>query len=166
MQPSGVVLLASLLRPKRKFWCSDNLYSCTVSLLFFLTATLQYIMASLTLVLPWRGLKVQRGSLHKLTTGMSIFTGKPPTSFQKEAQSQTRREKRECYFASFPSHPPFLLRLHQPEKILRAIRSGLGLLGPENRQWFQDVLGAQRMQKPLQNWVFVSKDYRKVKINI
>lgn len=148
MQQSGVVLLASLLRPKDKFWCSDILSYCTVSVLFFLVATLQCIMANLTPTFPW--LKVQSGNLHDLTMGISVFTGKPSTYFQKEVQSRMRR-KRECYFTSFSSHPPFLLQLHE---ILSALRPGLGLLGPENRQQFHFELWVHKEHRSLCEIIF------------
>lgn len=162
VQRPGVVLLTSLPRPKGKFWCSDNLPSGTVSLLLFLIATLQCIMESLMLVLPQRELKVQSGNLHKLTTGMSIFTGKTPTYFQKKVQSQARREKERMQICLIPPSPSLPLMTSSDRKHIKSHTVGSWKWAVIS-VW---VLGTQEMQKPLQNHFFVNEDYIKVKINI
>lgn len=124
---------------------------------FLPLATLQGIMANITPAFPWRQLKVQSENLHELTKGISVFTGEPSTCFQKEVQSRMRRE-REYYFTSFSSLPPFLLQLHE---ILSAIRPGLGLLDPENRQWFHFEFWVHKERRRLCETIFSKQRLRK-----
>lgn len=72
------------------------------------------------LVLPQRELKVQSGNLHKLTTGMSIFTGKPPTYFQKKVQSQARREKERMQICLIPLSPSLPLMTSSDGKDIKS----------------------------------------------
>lgn len=99
--------------------------------------------------------------------GMSIFTGKPSTYFQKEAQSQVRREKERMLFCLAPLSPSLPFMSLSDRKDIKSHKVWCRIAG--SWKWALSsvwVLGTQGMQKLLQNQFFVNKDYIKVKINI